>query len=312
MPPGVILKALSEPNPVTKTIPAKSVATPIGLLSVLLPPSPALSIISVIVQTVPPVEHVPGVVILKALSEKAPVTKTLPDKSVAMPSGALSVLPPPSPVISMISVIVQTVPPVEHVPGVAILKALLIPRPATKTLPDKSVAMPNPSKNVLPPPSPVLSRISVIVQTVPPVEHVPGVAILKILSEKRAETKTLSDKSVVMPIGKLNALTPSPVISIISVMVPVGVILKTLSEFCPATKTLPDESVAILNGPSSVLTPSPVISIIKNIAYAIGAELKIMINDTTNGKCNLFISINYKFESNTHYVLPSPVNFIVS
>jgi hypothetical protein len=41
------------------------------------------------------------------------------------------VFPPPSPVASMISVIVQGVPVVLHVPGVAIFKALPLYCPAT-------------------------------------------------------------------------------------------------------------------------------------------------------------------------------------
>ena len=75
----------------------------------------------------------------------------------------------------------------------------------------------------------------------------PGV-ILKTLSENCPVTKTLPDESVAMMNGALSAFTPSPILSIISVMVPPGVILKTLSDICPTTKTLPDESVAMPPG----------------------------------------------------------------
>ena len=46
-----------------------------------------LSIISVMVHGVPPVEQVPGVLILKALSELDPATKTWSDESTAIPDG---------------------------------------------------------------------------------------------------------------------------------------------------------------------------------------------------------------------------------
>jgi len=49
--------------------------------------------ISVMVQGVPPVEQASGVLISKALSEPPPVTKTLPDESVAIPNALLSVFP---------------------------------------------------------------------------------------------------------------------------------------------------------------------------------------------------------------------------
>ena len=48
----------------------------------------------------------------------------MPEPSTARPSAALRVLPVPSPVESMISVIVQGVPAVLQLPGVEILKAL--------------------------------------------------------------------------------------------------------------------------------------------------------------------------------------------
>jgi len=82
------------------------------------------------------------------------------------------------------------------------------------------------------------------------------------LSETPPATKTLPDESVATPFGPSNALLPSPVISIISVMTPAGVILKALSEKNPVTKTLPDKSVAIVIRRLSVLLPSPVLSMI--------------------------------------------------
>ncbi len=119
------LKALSELNPATKTLPHESVAMPTAASSGFPAPSPVASMISVMVP--------PGV-IFKALLENCPATKTLPDESVAIPLERLSVFPPPSPVLSMISVMVP--------PGV-ILKAWIEPCPVTKTLPDESVATPN-------------------------------------------------------------------------------------------------------------------------------------------------------------------------
>ena len=116
----------------------------------------------------------------------------------------------------------------------------------------------------------------------------PGV-ILKAFAELPPTTKTLPDESVAIPIVSTSVFPPpSPVLSMISVMVPPGVILKALSGTVPATKTLPDESVATPFGlPSVFPPPSPVLSMIstgvKNIAYTIGAEPKIMINDTANG-----------------------------
>ena len=51
-------------------------------------------------------------------------------------------------------------------------------------------------------------------------------AILKALSEINPVTKTLPDESVAMRIGASSVFAPSPVASMISVMVPPGVILK--------------------------------------------------------------------------------------
>jgi len=76
-------------------------------------------------------------------------------------------------------------------------------------------------------------------------------------------TKTLPAESVATYVGKISVFpNPSPVPSMISVMVPPGVILKTLRVPCPATKTLPDESVATAIALKSVLLPSPVPSMI--------------------------------------------------
>jgi len=111
---------------------------------------------------------VPPGVISKALLELSPVTKTLPDESVATPPVPSSI--PLPPVLSMISVIIP--------PGV-ILKALSEPNPVTKTLPDESVAIPLELASGFPIPSPVLSMISAMVHGVPLVEQAPGVSILK-------------------------------------------------------------------------------------------------------------------------------------
>jgi len=88
--------------------------------------------------------------------------------------------------------------------------------------------------------------------------------ILKTLLEFNPATKTLPNESVATSGGKVSAFpNPSPVLSMISVMVPPGVILKALLEFRPTTKTLPDESAATLNGPASTFpSPSPVLSMI--------------------------------------------------
>ena len=91
------------------------------------------------------------------------------------------------------------------------------------------------------------------------------------MSEKIPVTKTLPDESTAIPTVPPSALLPSPVLSIISVMIPPGVILKALFDKAPATKTLPDESTAISPGRLSALLPSPVLSIIsvtKKFAYA--------------------------------------------